>query len=102
MSILESFSEPGARSSQFVEAFQRNCPTGKSLSARAFCLVQPQSKKYFCFSETESVVYSSPSCPERGALRNVIDVGRDAVDAESALEAGFVQTYQRPNGVTWR
>jgi hypothetical protein len=62
------------------------CPSGKSRSAGAFYLVQPQSKKYFCFSEIKSLVYSSQSCPGRGALRNVINVGRDAVDADGAFD----------------
>jgi hypothetical protein len=61
-------------------------PDGQITSARAFCLVQPQSKKYFCFSEIKSVVHSSPSCPGRGALRNVTNVGRDAVDAGGAFD----------------
>jgi hypothetical protein len=38
--------------------------------------VQSPLQKYFCFSETQIRLYDSPSRPERGALRNVINVGR--------------------------
>jgi hypothetical protein len=48
--------------------------------------VQPPSKKYFGFSEPKSVLQLPPSCPKRGALRNVINAGRDAVDAGGAFD----------------
>jgi hypothetical protein len=38
--------------------------------------VQSLLQKYFCFSELQIRLYDSPSRPERGALRNVINVGR--------------------------
>jgi hypothetical protein len=34
----------------------------------------------------KSLLQLPPSCPKRGALRNVINAGWDAVDAESALD----------------
>jgi len=45
-------------------------------------------KKYFCFSEMQIRLYDLPSRPERGALRNVINVGRGAVDADGAFDEG--------------
>jgi hypothetical protein len=34
----------------------------------------------------KSAIYPLPSCPKRGALRNVINAGRDAVDAGGAFD----------------
>jgi len=48
--------------------------------------VQPLFKKYFCFSEMQIRLYGLPSHPERGALRNVINAGRGAVDADGAFD----------------
>jgi hypothetical protein len=60
-------------------------PTGKSLLIIRN-RVKPRNQKYFCFRPTQISCISSPSRPERGALRNVINAGRDAVDAVSALD----------------
>src|ERR1700681_1739323 len=51
-------------------------------------VVQSSSKKYSAFQKQKSVLYLSPSRPTRGALRNVINAGRDAVDADGALRRG--------------
>jgi hypothetical protein len=48
--------------------------------------VQPRLQKYFCFSEIQIRLYDLPSHPERGALRNVINAGRAAVDADGAFD----------------
>jgi hypothetical protein len=45
-------------------------------------------QKYFCFSEMQISLYDLPSHPERGALRNVINAGRAAVDADRAFDEG--------------
>jgi hypothetical protein len=50
------------------------------------CPVQPRWQKYFCFSEMQIKLDDAPSRPERGALRNVINAGRDAVDADGAFD----------------
>jgi hypothetical protein len=49
------------------------------------CPVQSRWQKYFCFSEMQIRLDDAPSHPERGALRNVINAGRDAVDADAPL-----------------
>jgi hypothetical protein len=46
--------------------------------------VQSLPKKYFCFSETKSLLYSPPSRPTEGRIRIVRDAGRDAVDAAAS------------------
>ena len=56
---------------------------GKSLNP-----VQPRLQKYFCFSETKSALYTRRPVPPGGALRNVTNAGRDAVDADRALDEG--------------
>jgi hypothetical protein len=43
-------------------------------------------EKYFCFSEMKIRLSDLPSRHERGALRNVINVGRVAVDADGASD----------------
>jgi hypothetical protein len=48
--------------------------------------VQPPLKKHFGFSEVKIGLYDLPSRPERGALRNVINAGRGAVDADGASD----------------
>jgi hypothetical protein len=48
--------------------------------------VQPILQKYSDFPKTQITLYPSPSRPTRGALRNVINAGRDAVDAEGAKD----------------
>jgi hypothetical protein len=48
--------------------------------------VQPLSQKYFCFSEIKIRLYDLPSHPEIGALRNVINAGRVAVDVDGAFD----------------
>ncbi len=60
-------------------------PTGKSLLIFRN-RVKPRNQKYICFYLTQIRCISITSCPERGALRNVINAGRDAVDAGSACD----------------
>src|SRR4030088_950901 len=62
------------------------CPTGKSATSCAFCLVQPQLKKYFCFSEIKSVVYPRHPVPQRGVSRSSRTLVQDAVDAGGAKD----------------
>jgi hypothetical protein len=54
-------------------------PTGKSLNT-----VKPLMKKYSDLQKFKISCISIPSCPVRGALAIVTDVGQDAVDAEGA------------------
>jgi hypothetical protein len=55
---------------------------------KLICPVQSPSKKDFCFSEVQIRLHDLPSDPERGALRNVINAGRAAVDADGACDEG--------------
>jgi len=45
-------------------------------------------QKYSDFQNTQITAISLSSHPGRGALRNVINVGRAAVDAEGAFDEG--------------
>src|SRR5260370_41734799 len=56
------------------------CPTGKSV----VFLSSPICKNISLNPSGKSLLQLPPSCPKRGALRNVINAGRDAVDAGSA------------------
>jgi hypothetical protein len=56
------------------------CPTGKSVN----WLSSPSRKNILLSASGKSLLQLPPSCPERGALRNVNNAGRDAVDAGSA------------------
>jgi hypothetical protein len=56
-------------------------PTGKSLNP-----VQPPLQKYFRLRLTQISSLSRTVPSHRGALRNVINAGRDAVDADGALD----------------
>jgi hypothetical protein len=50
------------------------------------CPVQSPLQKYFA-SPVGQIISTTPAVlSRRGALRNVINAGRDAVDAESALD----------------
>jgi hypothetical protein len=56
---------------------------------RAHFAVQPHLQKYkniLIFRRPKSVVYLSPSRPDRGALAIVTNAGRDAVDAGGATD----------------
>jgi hypothetical protein len=66
----------------FVEPDDRViCPSG-SFAAR---LSSPFCKNISLAPSGKSDALIRPSCPERGALRNVINAGRDAVDADALL-----------------
>jgi hypothetical protein len=45
------------------------------------CPVQSLAQKYFGFSETKISLCNGHPVPHRGALANVTNAGRDAVDA---------------------
>src|SRR5258705_10870411 len=62
-------------------------PTGKSLLIFGN-RVKTRNQKYICFYLTQIRCISITSRPERGALRNVINAGRDAVDAVVPLTNG--------------
>jgi hypothetical protein len=49
---------------------------------------QALSAKIFCFTEYSEYPISFPSRPTKGALRNVNNAGRDAVDADGAVDDG--------------
>jgi len=57
------------------------CPTGKSL----IWLSSPGGKNISLAPSGKSSLQLPPSHPERGALRNVINAGRDAVDAGGTI-----------------
>jgi hypothetical protein len=52
-------------------------------------------EKIFLFFRSANRVYDLPSHPERGALRNVINAGRGAVDADGAFDEGAWGGRQR-------
>jgi hypothetical protein len=62
---------------RFVEADQRDL--GRPVPSRKNISLAPSGK---------SSLQLAPSRPERGALRNVINAGRDAVDADAPLTNG--------------
>src|SRR5260370_27946066 len=61
------------------------CPTGKSV---VVFLSSPICKNISLNPSGKSLLQLPPSCPKRGALRNVINAGRDAVDAGGASDEG--------------
>src|SRR6266478_9978122 len=67
-------------------------PTGKSLLIFRNG-VKPRLQKYFCFLPTQISSLIRTSRSDRGALRNVINVERDAVDAGSARDERGLLAY---------
>jgi hypothetical protein len=59
-------------------------PDGRPTAIR----VQPLLKKYSDFPKTQISLYVRRPVPLRGALRNVINAGQDAVDADGAPDEG--------------
>ena len=59
-------------------------PDGQISALPRHLHVQPCLQKYFCFSEAQISSISSPSRSLGGALRNVTNAGRDAVDAAAS------------------
>ena len=54
---------------------------------RVICpLVKSLTKKYSSLPNILIILYCSPSRPTKGALRNVNNAGRDAVDANGAFK----------------
>jgi hypothetical protein len=63
------------------------CGKGKiSRDFKLICPVQSPWQNIPLVTSGKSTVRLAASCPERGALRNVINAGRDAVDAGGALD----------------
>jgi hypothetical protein len=50
--------------------------------------VKPLAQKYSALPNIRIILYYSLSRPTKGALRNVNNAGRDAVDAEGASDEG--------------
>jgi hypothetical protein len=67
-----------------------DCPTGKSLCRNVLAQLACQAPfaKIFCFTEYSDYPILPPSRPTKGALRNVNNAGRDAVDAEGVSDEG--------------
>ena len=64
------------------------CPTGKSVARLIGLVSSPCCKNISVFPKPKSGLYDSHPVPLRGALRNVNDAGRDAVDADALLTNG--------------
>jgi hypothetical protein len=60
--------------------------TNSNVARRRF--VKPFPQKYSAFQNIRNILYLSLSRPTKGALRNVINAGRDAVDADGASDEG--------------
>jgi hypothetical protein len=52
-------------------------------------VVKPRSKKYSSLPNIRIILYCFLSRSTKGALRNVNNAGRDAVDADGALDEGI-------------
>jgi hypothetical protein len=63
-------------------------PDGQIARAAELGRIQPSSQKYSDFPNTQIGLYVRRPVPLRGALRNVINAGRDAVDADGASDEG--------------
>jgi len=63
-------------------------PDGQITSSAGFAAVQSCRQKYFAFGVGQ-ITFTTPAVlSHRGALRNVINAGRDAVDADGAQDEG--------------
>ena len=67
---------------KFSCAFGLACPTGKSV----IWLSSPCAKNISLAPSGKSVALARPVSRHRGALANVINAGKDAVDAEALLD----------------
>jgi hypothetical protein len=63
-------------------------PTGKSLRLCNCGVSSPHCKDISVFPKCKSSYMICDPVPHRGALRNVINAGRGAVDAEGAPDEG--------------
>jgi hypothetical protein len=65
-------------------------PTGKSPTFQRPCPIRLSrlARKIFFFAEYSDYPILLPSRPTKGALRNVNNAGRDAVDADCAPDGG--------------
>jgi hypothetical protein len=77
------------------EARHTRLPDGQISCAAYRPRVQPLLQKYFCFSEIKIKLYDSHPVPLRGALRNVNDAERDAVDAAARLTSDAASGRRR-------
>jgi hypothetical protein len=64
----------------------RRLPDGQITSAFRFARVQYRPQKYSASDVGQITFTTSPVLSPRGALRNVTDAGRDAVDADGAAD----------------
>ena len=63
-------------------------PDGQITSSAAVGRVKPCLQKYSGYQNILIILYCFPSRPTKGALRNVNNAGRDAVDAEGVSDEG--------------
>jgi hypothetical protein len=63
-----------------------SCATDLPVGLFGDTRVKPLSKKYSDFQKTQISSITSAVPSHRGALRNVINAGRDAVDADGAFD----------------
>jgi len=73
-------------SSTRPEPAHRGDPTGKSLRSPRGALTSPIGKNILVFRKSKSVLYPRHPVPHGGALRNVTNAERDAVDADGAMD----------------
>jgi hypothetical protein len=78
----ENFPCSPARNANSSNAIKLICPTGMraEIVSSAFCKNIPLN------TSGKSAALVRASRPERGALRNVINAGRDAVDADARFD----------------
>jgi hypothetical protein len=87
-----------SRTIDLASTVQHSWPTGDQAARRRANqtrqqparpqIVKPFAKKYSSLPNIRIILYCSLSRPTKGALRNVNNAGRDAVDAEGALDEG--------------
>ena len=63
-------------------------PDGQISSSRDFAAVQSRSQKYFALGVGQIKFRTRTIPAHRGALRNVTNAGRDAVDADALSDEG--------------
>jgi hypothetical protein len=106
VSIADEGKTPGERAS-FPAEFQgiaAPSPTSACVARRAnhaLARSSAASKNISLGASGKSTLEVSPSCPERGALAIVTNVGRDAVDAAASARkaiAGRIHTRERSAG----
>jgi hypothetical protein len=81
MPVIRFAGQHGAELLALAWTNSQPSPTGKSERPWQIYLSSPRCKNIFLRASGKSLLQLAPSCPERGALRNVINAGRDAMDA---------------------